>query len=246
MALLGVLLAFCAAEVGAQRTELTKAMVEQTQVSAESQADQMKYRLVMLELEKVRAAMPAAGEAKAAEPVKAEGGADAPKAEGMSAADATRAKTLDRLLQLVSQYIDWKETAKAWVKTYDPVIEAHAEAAEGFERAQLSAEVGIVLASIALLLANKKVWFVSIAIAILTIVLLGKTHLHSHHALSDGEHAVEASREKYEHLRKVQDPNADDARTLEALDPGGKRRKAYAVEHAGSEAPAGEKKHGEH
>src|ERR1700679_2062318 len=62
MAMLGVLLAFCAAEVGAHRTELTKALVEQTQVAAESQANQMKYRLVMMELEKVRAATIVAGD----------------------------------------------------------------------------------------------------------------------------------------------------------------------------------------
>src|ERR1700743_965898 len=101
MAMLGVLLAFCAAEVGAQRTELTKTLVEQTQVSEESQANQMKYRLVMLELEKTRAAMPRPE--------------DAPD-EGAAKTAATRARTLDRLLALVVQYIEWKEATKSWVK----------------------------------------------------------------------------------------------------------------------------------
>src|SRR3954463_1589407 len=95
MAMLGVLLAFCAAEVGAQRTELTKALVEQTQVSAESQANQMKYRLVMLELEKVRASIVQPGD----------DAAKGEKGEAAPVADPVRARTLDRLLALAVQYI---------------------------------------------------------------------------------------------------------------------------------------------
>ena len=225
MAMLGVLLAFCAAEVGAQRTELTKALVEQTQVSAESQANQMKYRLVMLELEKARAST-------------AQPGDDAAKGEASPVANPVRARTLDRLLVLVVQYIEWKEATKAWVKTYDPVIEAHAEGAEGFEHSQLAAEVGIVLASIALLLANRKVWFVSIVLAVISLGLVVRTYTHTHEVMTAGEHAVEAAKEKYAHVRRTFDTLADDARTLDMLDPGGKRRSvisAAANAHAGDD-----------
>jgi hypothetical protein len=232
MAMLGVLLAFCAAEVGAQRTELTKTLVEQTQVAAESQANQMKYRLVMLELEKARATLVPQGD----------DAAKGEKGEAAPAADLLRARTLDRLLALAVQYIEWKEATKAWVKTYDPVIEAHAEGAEGFERSQLAAEVGIVLASIALLLANRKVWFVSILMAALSVGLVGQTYQHSHHAMTDGEHAVEAAKEKYAHVRLTFDANADDAHTLDLLDPGGKRRSAIS---AAANAHKGEGHEGE-
>jgi hypothetical protein len=239
MAILGVLLAFCAAEVGAHRTELTKALVEQTQVSTESQANQMKYRLVMLELEKISAATAPGGE-----PAKGE------KTE----ADHAQARTLDRLLALAVQYIEWKEATKAWVKTYNPVIDAHAESAEGYEHAQLAAEVGIVLASIALLLLNRKIWFVALVMGVLSISFVIRTYNHAHHVLTEGEHAIEGGKEKYAHVRTTFDALAEDAHTLDVLDPGHKHRDAYtaaanaraAEKHKGGEHKSDEHKGGEH
>jgi Domain of unknown function (DUF4337) len=157
--------------------------------------------------------------------------AASPKKHGEAApvADPVRARTLDRLLALVVQYVEWKEATKAWVKTYDPVIKAHAEAAEGFERSQLAAEVGIVLASIALLLANRRIWFASIVIATLSLGLVARTYVSSHHEMVEGEHVVEAAKEKYAQVRRTFDALAEDEHTLEGLDPGGKRRSAMSA-----------------
>jgi uncharacterized protein DUF4337 len=234
MAILGVLLAFCAAEVGQQRTELTKSLVEQTQVSAESQANQMKYRLVMLELEKIRAGVAQPGDDSA----KGE------KGEAAALPDPVRARTLDRLLALAVQYIEWKDATKAWVKTFDPVIQAHAEAAVGFERSQLAAEVGIVVASIALLLSSRKFWFASLFMGVLSLGLIIQTYTHSSQAMTAGEHAIEASKEKYAHVRSTFDANEEDRRTLEILDPGGKRRSALLA--AGKAHEVGDNKGEEH
>src|SRR6476659_7341651 len=55
MALIGVLIAFCAALVGSERNELTKTMIKQTQAHSDFTAASTKYRLIMLELEKQRA-----------------------------------------------------------------------------------------------------------------------------------------------------------------------------------------------
>src|SRR5437868_9102926 len=71
MALIGVLIAFCAAKVGSERNELTRSLVEQTQAHSDYDAASTKYRLVMLELEKQRARILAVRDAPGGEsPVK--------------------------------------------------------------------------------------------------------------------------------------------------------------------------------
>ena len=52
MAMIGALIAYCAAMVGSQRNELTKTLIEQTQAHADYTAASTKFRTVMLELEK--------------------------------------------------------------------------------------------------------------------------------------------------------------------------------------------------
>src|ERR1700722_11624984 len=54
MAILGALIAFCAAMVGSERNELTRTLIEETQAHADYTASSTKYRLTMLELEKQR------------------------------------------------------------------------------------------------------------------------------------------------------------------------------------------------
>src|SRR6185312_12733278 len=62
MAILGVLLAFCAAQVGAARTELIKTMVEQTQASAERQSQSGKHRTLYAQLQQISAIAPTAAQ----------------------------------------------------------------------------------------------------------------------------------------------------------------------------------------
>jgi hypothetical protein len=67
--------------------------------------------------------------------------------------------------------------------------------------------------------------------------------------LTEGEHAVEAAREKYAHVRRTFDANAEDGRTLDLLDPGGKRRSAISAAanaHAAEAHGGGEHKAPEH
>ena len=46
---------------------------------------------------------------------------------------------------------DQKEAGREWAESFEATVEAHREGAERFEIAQLCAEVGIVLSSIAML-----------------------------------------------------------------------------------------------
>src|SRR5882672_8120957 len=122
MALLGVLIAVSAALLGSERNELTRAMIEQTQAHANWTAASTKLRLIFIELEKQRARVAAAR--------------DAPG--GWS--------PVERFIGLVTDYGKERGLAESWAKSYEPVVEAHFGAAEGYEKAQLLAEFGIVLA----------------------------------------------------------------------------------------------------
>jgi len=66
MALIAVLLAFCAAMVGSERNELMRAMIEQTQAHSDYTSASTKFRLIMLDLEKQRGALTPAANADAA------------------------------------------------------------------------------------------------------------------------------------------------------------------------------------
>ena len=58
MALIGVLIAFCAALVGSERNEPTRTMIEQTQAHSDYSSASTKFRLIMLDLEKQRGVVP--------------------------------------------------------------------------------------------------------------------------------------------------------------------------------------------
>src|SRR5579864_242838 len=63
MALLGVMLAFCAAMVGSERTELIKTMVEQANKWGMYQSETTKLRTIEADLEMLRALTPSKEEA---------------------------------------------------------------------------------------------------------------------------------------------------------------------------------------
>src|SRR5215470_11471337 len=54
IALIGVLIAFCAAMVSSEQNELTRTMTEQTQANSDYSGASTKFRIVMVELEKLR------------------------------------------------------------------------------------------------------------------------------------------------------------------------------------------------
>src|SRR6267154_3405013 len=99
MALIGVLIAFCAAMVGSERNELTRAMIEQTQAHANWTSASTKFRLIMLELEKQRARVASAK--------------DTPG--GWS--------PVERFIELASDYTEERRVAKNWAESYHPVVE---------------------------------------------------------------------------------------------------------------------------
>src|SRR6185369_3170423 len=215
MALIGVLIALCAAMVGSERNELTKAMILQTQAHSDYTSASTKFRLVMLDLENLR---------------------------GAQAASAQASPVLERFIRLYMDYSTERALSKSWADSYEPLVEAHFEAAEGYEKAQLIAEIGIVIASLGVLLASRTAWIISILIASLSVGQLGRTLQHTRSTVGNDNVKVEKAEEAYQNLRKAHTGANEDEKTVDQLDPGGKIRAALDEKMKAANAAA---KHGE-
>lgn len=191
MATLGVLLAFCAARVGAERTELVEALVNQQNAHAKYQAQDVKHRVAYLTLEQIHSTIAA--------------GATPDKSDVIAIAN-----TVDR-------YLEESHAAKEWVESYDPVIEAHIEGQEHYELGQLFAEIGIVIASVALLLKRRAAWFVSLALGGAAIAITLMTWLGVHGKVSDGEGKIETTGKVYRDLRNADKTTDAENKLIEGL-----------------------------
>ncbi len=182
MALLGVMLALCAALVGSARTALIKTTVEQSNKWSVYQSESTKFRMIEADVEMLHALTPSKTELsrfeqKLAEIKSRSGKGDdedtAEIKETIHVATVELAEVLspdkedeDRLAGIGAKYKRDMAEAKEDAEAYDVAIEAYQDAAEGFEHAQLCAEIGIVIASIALLMASRKVWLVAVVIGL--------------------------------------------------------------------------------
>lgn len=119
---------------------------------------------------------------------------------------------------------------KPGAESYQPAIDAHLNAAESYERAQLVAEIGIVIASLAVLLTNRVAWLISIALAIVCVIMLAITFLKTRTAIERTSETIVRSEHAYHELRKAHLAANEDERTAEQLDPGGKIRAAIQAE----------------
>jgi Domain of unknown function (DUF4337) len=210
MAVIGVLVAVCAALVGGSRNEMMRAMIEQTQASGDATSASTKYRVILVNIENMRTQ----------------------SAEQMNPA------VRDRFVRLYSDYAAERKISSEWAASYAPLINAHFDATEGYERAQLIAEVGIILASLAVLLSNKPAWYVSIALGLISVGQIGVTYARSHATISQAEVRVEHSSEAYKNLRASHVGDKSDDEAVAALDPSGALLKklqndlAQAMAHA--------------
>jgi hypothetical protein len=207
MAMLGVMLAFCAAMVGSARTDLIKATVEQSNKWSIYQGESTKFRIMESDVEMLRALTPSKAELKHFEErlatVKRPGGKSDDEdttelKEAIHVATTELADVLtpdkedeDRLIAIGATYKHDMAEAREDAEAYDGVIEAHHESAEWFERAQLCAEIGIVIASIALLMASRGVWAVSVLIGLSGAAIIAFTFIHTRSSLAAAEARVE-------------------------------------------------------
>jgi hypothetical protein len=219
MACIGALIAFCAAMVGSERNELTRTMMEQTQAHSDYAGASVKFRAIMIELEKQRGKLVVLAENNA------------------KPAGALDMAVVKRFLKLAVDYSSERDLSKRWSDAYKPLVDAHFDAAERYETAQLIAELGIVLASLAVLLGSRPVWIASMILAGCCIAQLAITSLHTRHTVQKALGFAQQAEEDYQDLRKRHVGTNEDAQTLDAIDPGSKIRNAGRPAEPGGESP---------
>ena len=213
MGLIAVLVAICAAWVGAERNETTRALIQQTQVSNTIAAASTRYRTMMNEVESLRREDP----------------------------DSVTEAQKMRYISLALDYRKERRIASAWSRSYGPLIEAHFEATEGYEKAQVAAEIAIVAASISLLLSSRILWVLSVVVALGSGAQMGLTYFHAEHHVDVAQVEVEKQKAALQLLRKKMGSDDSDAEALDALDPDGSRRKAIEAADEARERAVQEK-----
>ncbi len=209
MALLGVMLAFCAAMVGAARTDLIRNTVEQSNQYAELQAETMKYRVLEADYELLHAVTPNRAEidrvGKKLSDVRAKSGKgdDEDAAEIKESIDVSTRELMDlltpdkededRMLKKKREYAHDMKEAKEDAEAYDLIITAYSDAASGFEKAQLCIEVGLVIASMALLLGSRALWIVSLVVGLAGAGVAGKTQKEKRDRVEVAEQKIKAA-----------------------------------------------------
>ena len=194
MAMLGVLLAFCAAKVGGERTELVHSLVEQSNAHAQYHAQDVKHRVAVIALQQVHATA-----------LSKSGGDSLNKADV-----AAMARTCER-------YLTESDLAKTWAHSFDTAVVTHIEASEKYETAQLCSEIGIVLASVALLIKKRVPWLFALALGLAAIGIVGQTYVHTGHVIEETEHKIHTAEHAYAEARKAGKTTNDEAELIASV-----------------------------
>ncbi|HEY2404590.1 MAG TPA: DUF4337 family protein [Polyangiaceae bacterium] len=227
MALLGVMVAFCSALVGAQRTDLIQSLVEQSTRVGLYQTESMKFRAMEANSELLKALSPEPDEEKKiAETLRSKRGASGRKDDedtaelkdliASSVEDLADLLTPDHHVltdfnNIAHRYERDMKEAKEDADSYDKMIEAHQEAAEGYEYGLLFAEIGIVVASVALLLSNRIVWTVSVVLGLSCIGVTSMTYVHTRHTVEEAALKIKQAADNVVQLEKDDDTPDDSA-----------------------------------
>jgi hypothetical protein len=225
MAILGVMLAFCAAMVGAARTELIATMVEQANKWSLYQSETMKLRVIEADVEMLHAITPSKAEVakfeKELKDVKrVSGKADDEDTQELKSAIELSTKEIADVLSpdpedeahlksIAQKYAHDVKEAKEDAECYEDKIKAHFEAAEWYERAQLCAEIGIVVASVALLLGSRVIWTIALVFGVGCAGIIGRTYMHTSAMIDTAEKKIEEVQKRTEFL-EAEDEKDDD------------------------------------
>jgi hypothetical protein len=190
MAVLGVMLAFCAAKVGGERSELVRTLVERSNAQAQYHAQDVKHRVSIIAVQELHSAT-------------------------FSPSNPNPALNKNDVMAMVStveRYLKESNLAKDWSESYDSAIEAHTEAQERYELGQLAAEIGIVIASVALLLKRREAWFLSLLLGLACVIIIGMTYVNTNRVVTAAEKTIEEKNKEYMDARaKDKTTDSEDA-----------------------------------
>jgi hypothetical protein len=127
-----------------------------------------------------------------------------------------------RFLSLVDRIREEGEAAKEWSESYQDAVHIHANMAERFEIAQLAAEIGIVIASVGLLLSRKVgfarvLWAIALVLGIISLSVAGVTKFNNMVKLHDAEEKIHASEHVYEAKNHEEADVVDDKKLQEDI-----------------------------
>jgi hypothetical protein len=235
IAILGVLLALCSAQLGAARTELISTMVEENSAKGQYMAVANKYRMLQAQLQHLHAAMPNPEFiAKKDKELKALTAA-VKNPDSQSEIRASQLQTEEllntviptpgdvaRFLTLLDRTREQAEAAQHWSESYHDAVEAHKNTAEHFEYALLSAEIGIVIASVGLLLARqvqmaKAAWGAAVVLGLLSAGIASITFIANKGALHAAEQKIESSEHHFRSMNREEDDVAEDKKLEEDI-----------------------------
>jgi hypothetical protein len=229
MAVLGVLLAVCAALVGTERTDVVRTLVLQSNAWDEYQSESAKHRLMTSELVMLDALTPTKTEARAfeSEMAKIRAGAHAGRGDNpevMEALDTSSRELTDVLspdhddglhfAHIIHGYEEERAAAARWAEAYDASIDAHFQAGERFDRVQLVAEIGVVVASLGLLLSSRALWAAALAAAVVCGGATATVAWVSSRSVRAAEARVAAAETAYRDLRERLEAKGEDSAVI--------------------------------
>ena len=228
VAILGVLMALCSAQVGAARTELIATMVEESAAKARYTAVANKYRNLQAQLQQLHAAMPDQGFHKGKNEelqhlvaeVKNDDTKKGIKATGLHTDRILNTVTptvadVERFLTLIRATHQESEAAKEWSESYRDAVKVHENTAGRFELAMLAAEIGIVIASVGLLLSRQKPFAMgtlgtAIVLGLISMSVATITKATNAQALHGAEEKIATSEKDFGNMNKDKQAFEDD------------------------------------
>jgi hypothetical protein len=191
--ILAVIVAVTASLGSAQRDKMTQSMIKQSQATSKEASGSAKLRSVLIELERL---------------------SSIPK-------ENRPERELRAQLRFYSDYLGERNISKEWAESMDPSIENHLHATHDFDASQLLAEMGIAIASLAMLIHSRKIWYLSLALGVLSMLQLASTSFKVHHENTTIEKNIDVFAKRYEDLRSRHEKNGADALLIKELDPTG-------------------------
>jgi Domain of unknown function (DUF4337) len=233
MASLGAILALFTVTASAARTELLGLYTQETIASAHAEASATKYRIVETQLRQLHAQTPDPQVVKSAEAELATIAATGPEAaravtiarlaaKPILSGITPTPKDLARFVRLARGYAAEREAAVAWQKTFEGPKADLATAIEHYEWAELCAELGVVVSSLAILFSNRKVWLSTVALGAVGLVIFLCALIPTTHRMHAAEAAIARAKEKTESYLETmkQDEEEELFRPIESGDSG--------------------------
>jgi hypothetical protein len=236
IAVLGVLMALCAAQVGAARTELIATMVEENGATLRYQTVSGKYRMLQAQLQQLHALMPDPKAMKATEAELKRLETAIKNPDTVQQVQATRLESKKILMtvtptredvlrfsQLIRHHRGMAEAANEWAESYTDAVQVHSLTASRTEVAQVAAEIGIVIASVGLLLGTLRwfargAWITAVVLGVLSLAILVQTRWANVDRLHKAEDRIAHTRSHYLEQLKEENKADEDEKILREIE----------------------------